>query len=911
MRVGGLTVAGLCALCVLLPLVGGYVLERVFVPKIAARLGVEIKISSLSLRPSRVVLRGLLLRVPGRPDPMICPRAEVKLRPLSLLHGVVEVTEVILDKPLLQLYRGGDEDNLTPILERLKRSPAGASESGGKRRIAGPDRLTVQSAQVVVQDELGSAQIAGMDASVVRFGESHVTLHQVLGELAAGTTGKAEQVTLRWSSAGHFAPTGMPEIGITGGQFAPTRQLAMTGIHGSVRRDESDIRRAIIALAGSYGGASRDLWQATGWIQPGDGAAGEKRVVFSPGTAKAELVIRAERFKLSSLEHLLDDTPIQDADKTEVDASLELKLAERRLLFAGSFHMANLSIFSQRLVSEPLHGLSFDISAHGQVDFKSRRIRLEKASVLWNGVRAELDGDAEAQPAHQTSPAPAESAGAKAAKPGSGSGRPGWRERWRTVALHLVVPPIGCQALLEAIPRPIVPHIADFKLGGNFSTDVTVRVDFAKLLNLPAPHDPNAPEEEETLDTGPALVKGRGKQNGKGLPAAIAQKDPKDDPVQLFGTVGIDGCQVLEATKEMRAPRLLGSFTHAIPVEGDREMRYTIGPESPDFVPFDEISPLLIHSIMSTEDFNFVRHRGFITSEFRSALQANLERGYFRVGASSISMQMVKNVLLSREKTLSRKLQELFLTWYLEGNLTSDVVLLKHLQKGGSAQVHWLTMLQKEREAMALQEASLAEALPAAAPPLAQAGQDPAGAHAARPGTVPDGQVPPAEAVAPAPPAFEQLNPVKKRILEIYFNAIEFGPYLYGIGRASRHYFGKSPKDLTAREAAWFSSILPNPKRRYVHFCKGAPDEGWEKYIDRILRRTYLRGRLAEAPFNQAMAERLVFNREEALPERDCLALILRMTEQTPAAMAAQQPLKLPPPPPWATGLVHTVSKHP
>ena len=64
------------------------------------------------------------------------------------------------------------------------------------------------------------------------------------------------------------------------------------------------------------------------------------------------------------------------------------------------------------------------------------------------------------------------------------------------------------------------------------------------------------------------------------------------------------------------------------------------------------------------------------------------------------------------------------------------------------------------------------------------------------------------------------INLIKRRILEIYFNAIEFGPYLYGIGKAARHYFGKSAKDLTPREAAWFSSILPNPKRRYIHFCK-------------------------------------------------------------------------------------------
>jgi hypothetical protein len=162
------------------------------------------------------------------------------------------------------------------------------------------------------------------------------------------------------------------------------------------------------------------------------------------------------------------------------------------------------------------------------------------------------------------------------------------------------------------------------------------------------------------------------------------------------------------------------------------------------------------------------------------------------------------------------------------------------------------------------------------------------------------------------------INPIKRRILEIYFNAIEFGPYLYGIGKATRHYFGKAPKDLTPREAVWFSSILPNPKRRYIHYCKGAPDERWEKYLDRILRRVHERGRLTDAEYASALQQRLVFDRTEALPEKDCLALIQRLTEppppppasqSTPAPPAGLPPaIKLPPPPPWAEAEVHSSS---
>jgi membrane peptidoglycan carboxypeptidase len=78
---------------------------------------------------------------------------------------------------------------------------------------------------------------------------------------------------------------------------------------------------------------------------------------------------------------------------------------------------------------------------------------------------------------------------------------------------------------------------------------------------------------------------------------------------------------------------------------------------------------------MTTEDAGFFQHHGFVTTEFRTALVNNLKAGRFVQGASSITMQMVKNVLLYREKTLARKLQELFLTWHVENTLTKDRIL--------------------------------------------------------------------------------------------------------------------------------------------------------------------------------------------------------------------------------------------
>jgi monofunctional glycosyltransferase len=55
----------------------------------------------------------------------------------------------------------------------------------------------------------------------------------------------------------------------------------------------------------------------------------------------------------------------------------------------------------------------------------------------------------------------------------------------------------------------------------------------------------------------------------------------------------------------------------------------------------------------------------------------------------------------------------------------------------------------------------------------------------------------------------------KRRILELYLNVVEFGPGVYGVGAASRRYFGKAAADLDEREAAQLAAALPNPGAWY------------------------------------------------------------------------------------------------
>lgn len=53
----------------------------------------------------------------------------------------------------------------------------------------------------------------------------------------------------------------------------------------------------------------------------------------------------------------------------------------------------------------------------------------------------------------------------------------------------------------------------------------------------------------------------------------------------------------------------------------------------------------------------------------------------------------------------------------------------------------------------------------------------------------------------------------KKRILEVYLNVIETGDGLYGAEAAAQHYFSRSAKNLSKRQAALIVAVLPNPRR--------------------------------------------------------------------------------------------------
>lgn len=176
---------------------------------------------------------------------------------------------------------------------------------------------------------------------------------------------------------------------------------------------------------------------------------------------------------------------------------------------------------------------------------------------------------------------------------------------------------------------------------------------------------------------------------------------------------------------EANLNKLNGEFIYRAIIKNVLQRPVLIGSANPNYTPLDQMSPYLQKCVLTSEDPSFFTHRGFINEAFKQSILKNIRTKKFSRGASTISMQLIKNVFLTREKTVSRKLEEILLVYLLENNRIAS----------------------------------------------------------------------------------------KERMLEVYFNIIEWGPNVYGIGEASQFYFQKNPLDLSLKECLFLATIIPKPRK--------------------------------------------------------------------------------------------------
>jgi len=107
-----------------------------------------------------------------------------------------------------------------------------------------------------------------------------------------------------------------------------------------------------------------------------------------------------------------------------------------------------------------------------------------------------------------------------------------------------------------------------------------------------------------------------------------------------------------------------------------------------DAVPLEEMPDHLIKATLATEDRRFYDHFGIDVPGTLRALLTNVRASNVVQGGSSLSQQLAKNLFLTNERTLERKVKEAFLALWLEANFTKDEILKLYLDRaymGGGA----------------------------------------------------------------------------------------------------------------------------------------------------------------------------------------------------------------------------------
>lgn len=198
-------------------------------------------------------------------------------------------------------------------------------------------------------------------------------------------------------------------------------------------------------------------------------------------------------------------------------------------------------------------------------------------------------------------------------------------------SFHVDLPSTTCQSLMDSIPTALLPALQGTRWVGTFGA----RARFA-------------------LDT----------------------QDP--DALELSYDIQ-DQCRAVDVPPELARARFKQPFRQLIYLPDGTTAEQVTGPGSANWTPLADISPYMQVAVMTTEDGAFPYHHGFNAAAIKASIIADIKAGRFVRGASTISMQLAKNLFLTRQKTLARKLEEVVLTDYLEQVFSKDEIMELYL----------------------------------------------------------------------------------------------------------------------------------------------------------------------------------------------------------------------------------------
>ncbi|GGX87080.1 penicillin-binding protein [Pseudoduganella dura] len=145
----------------------------------------------------------------------------------------------------------------------------------------------------------------------------------------------------------------------------------------------------------------------------------------------------------------------------------------------------------------------------------------------------------------------------------------------------------------------------------------------------------------------------------------------------LLATLALLGYLFLIVRPRLPALDAVIDYKPKIPLRvytADKVLIGEFGEEHRDFVPVKQIPDMMKKAVLAIEDTRFYEHGGVDWLRVPGSIKSNLS-GSFRQGGSTISMQVARNFYLTREKVISRKLNEVMLAYKIEDALSKDDIL--------------------------------------------------------------------------------------------------------------------------------------------------------------------------------------------------------------------------------------------
>ncbi len=223
--------------------------------------------------------------------------------------------------------------------------------------------------------------------------------------------------------------------------------------------------------------------------------------------------------------------------------------------------------------------------------------------------------------------------------------------------IRFSVPDQDAQTLLTSIPASLLGPVARAQMSGQWGMDINFPVTWLEptddgVVGI----DIGESSEFEVRDSGLHLV-----------------DLPNEVDVRRLNR----GTEFTFRTPTAPAGRVINIPPPRETVEGDPDAE--AGGPGGDWARLQQISYFVTAATLYREDGRFFRNRGINWFQWRAVLEEAWQEGALGRGASTISMQLVKNVFLSHERTVERKLQELFLTYWMTRLVPKERILEVYL----------------------------------------------------------------------------------------------------------------------------------------------------------------------------------------------------------------------------------------